>query len=113
MLRIIKAHPQLKVKVLRMQRLVLAGERLAVPGGHFALLHAPLPADDDLRARLLLQGLQRVTAGPDDEADEVDLGVAVLWDQHLVRHPHLDGPVTTVCSGIGKSKVGKKPFFKY
>ena len=67
-----------------MERLILAGQRLAVPGGDFALLDAALPADDDLRARLLLQGLEGVAAGPDDQPDEVDLRMAVLGYEHLV-----------------------------
>ena len=79
-------------KNLRMKRFILPRERLSIPGGHFALLDAPFAADNDLGARLLLQGLERVAARPDDEADEVDLGMAVLRDQDLVRDSNLDRP---------------------
>ena len=80
---------------LRMERFILAREGLTVPGGHLALLDAALAPDNDLGPGLLLQGLERVAARPNDEPDEVDLRVAVLRDQHLVRHAHLDGPANT------------------
>lgn len=39
---------------VRVQRLVLAWQRLAVLAAHLAFLHRPLAADDNLSARLLL-----------------------------------------------------------
>ncbi len=75
-----------------MKRFILPRKRLPISGGHFALLDAALAADDYLGARLLLQGLERVAARPDDQADEVDLGMAVLRDQDLVRDSNLDRP---------------------
>lgn len=44
------------------QRLVLAGQRLAVLAAHLALLHGALAADYDLRARLLLHRCRRESA---------------------------------------------------
>ncbi len=75
-----------------MQRFILPRERLSIPGGHFALLDATLAAYNYLGAGLLLQGLERVAAWSDDEADKVDLGMAVLRDQDLVRDANLDRP---------------------
>lgn len=70
----------------RVQWLVLAWQRLPVLATHLALLHRTLAADYDLRARVLLHRLQRVAARPNQQSNEVNVWVLLLWDQHLVTY---------------------------
>lgn len=68
----------------RMQGLVLARQRLAILASHLALLHRTLAANYDLGARILLHGLERVAARPDEQAHEINVRMLFLRDQHLV-----------------------------
>ena len=82
----------------RVQRLVLARQRLPVLAPHLTLLYRALAADDDLGARVLLHRLQRVAARPDQQPDEVDIGVLLLRDEHLVADANH-------WRSVGKAKV--------
>ena len=77
------------------QRLVLSWQGLSILPSHLPLLHAPLPADDDLGSGVFLHVLQGVPSRPDQQTHEVDVRVVVLGDHHLVAHLHLGGPEET------------------
>lgn len=68
----------------RVQRLILARQRLPVLAAHLALLHGALAANYDLGARVLLHRLQRVAARSNQQADKVDVGVLFLRNEDLV-----------------------------
>ncbi|GMR49822.1 hypothetical protein PMAYCL1PPCAC_20016, partial [Pristionchus mayeri] len=70
---------------VRVQRLVLARERLTVLPRQLALLDRALASDDNLRPALSLERLQRIAPGADEQSDEVEVRVVVLRYPHLVE----------------------------
>lgn len=77
----------------RVQRLILAGQRLPIFAAHLALLHRPLATDYDLGARVLLHRLQRVAARSDQQAHKVDVRMLLLRNEHLVADTNHRGSI--------------------
>lgn len=68
--------------------IVVAGIDRAVTAPPRALLDGALAANGNLAARFCLQFLLRLAAGPDDQSDEIVIGVLLDWNGDLFDFFH-------------------------
>jgi hypothetical protein len=69
-----------------MKGLIFPWQHLAIFAPNLPFFHRPLPSDHDLGIALLLNVLQGVPSGPNEQPHKVDFWILILRDHYFITH---------------------------